>query len=47
MLQYALFIVFLGNYNLSFVEADTDAHCRHSLAGDFVWSLTLSNIDIG
>jgi hypothetical protein len=30
-----------------FVEADTVAHCGHSLAGDFVWSLTLSDIDTG
>jgi hypothetical protein len=27
-----------------FLEADTVAHCGNSLAGDFVWSLTLSDI---
>jgi hypothetical protein len=27
-----------------FVEADTVAHCGNSLAGDFVWSLTLTDI---
>ena len=27
-----------------FVEADTVAHCGMSLAGDFVWSLTLTDI---
>jgi hypothetical protein len=27
-----------------FVEADTVAHCGNSLAGDFVWSLTLTGI---
>jgi len=27
-----------------FLEADTVAHCGHSLAGDFVWSLTLTDI---
>lgn len=30
-----------------FVEADTVAHCGNSLAGDFVWSLTLSDILTG
>jgi hypothetical protein len=30
-----------------FMEADTVAHCGHSLAGDFVWSLTLSDILTG
>lgn len=27
-----------------FVEADTIAHCGNSLAGDFVWSITLTDI---
>lgn len=27
-----------------FVEADTVAHCGNSLAGDFVWSLTMTDI---
>ncbi len=27
-----------------FLEADTVAHCGHSLAGDFVWSITLTDI---
>lgn len=27
-----------------FMEADTVAHCGNSLAGDFVWSLTLTDI---
>jgi hypothetical protein len=27
-----------------FMEADTVAHCGHSLQGDFVWSLTLTDI---
>lgn len=27
-----------------FVEADTVAHCGNSLAGDFVWSLTITDI---
>jgi len=27
-----------------FMEADTVAHCRNSLAGDFVWSLTMTDI---
>ena len=26
-----------------FVEADTVAHCGHSLSGDFVWSLTMTD----
>ncbi len=26
------------------MEADTVAHCGNSLAGDFVWSLTLTDI---
>lgn len=30
-----------------FVEADTVAHCGNSLAGDFIWSLTLTDIDSG
>jgi hypothetical protein len=30
-----------------FVEADTVAHCGNSLAGDFVWSLTLTDIVTG
>lgn len=30
-----------------FVEADTVAHCGTSLAGDFVWSLTLTDIFSG
>ena len=28
-----------------FMEADTVAHCGNSLAGDFVWSLTMTDID--
>jgi len=28
-----------------FMEADTVAHCGNSLAGDFAWSLTLTDID--
>ncbi len=27
-----------------FIEADTVAHCGNSLAGDFVWSLTMTDI---
>ena len=27
-----------------FMEADTVAHCGNSLAGDFVWSLTMTDI---
>lgn len=30
-----------------FVEADTVAHCGNSLAGDFIWSLTLTDINSG
>jgi len=30
-----------------FVEADTLAHCGNSLEGDFVWSLTLTDILLG
>jgi hypothetical protein len=30
-----------------FVEADTVAHCGNSLAGDFIWSLTLTDISSG
>lgn len=30
-----------------FMEADTVAHCGNSLAGDFIWSLTLSDILTG
>ena len=30
-----------------FVEADTVAHCGTSLAGDFVWSLTMTDIVTG
>ena len=30
-----------------FMEADTVAHCGNSLAGDFVWSLTLTDIYSG
>ena len=29
---------------LGFMEADTVAHCGDSLAGDFVWSLTMTDI---
>lgn len=28
-----------------FVEADTVAHCGNSLAGDFIWSLTMTDIE--
>lgn len=30
-----------------FVEADTVAHCGNSMSGDFVWSLTLTDIATG
>jgi hypothetical protein len=30
-----------------FMEADTVAHCGNSLAGDFIWSLTLTDILTG
>ena len=30
-----------------FVEADTVAHCGNSMAGDFIWSLTLTDIHTG
>jgi hypothetical protein len=30
-----------------FIEADTVAHCGNSLAGDFVWSLTMTDILTG
>ena len=30
-----------------FIEADTVAHCGDSLAGDFVWSLTMTDICTG
>lgn len=30
-----------------FMEADTVAHCGNSLAGDFIWSLTLTDIHTG
>jgi hypothetical protein len=30
-----------------FVEADTVAHCGNSIAGDFIWSLTLTDIHSG
>jgi len=30
-----------------FLEADTVAHCGHSLAGDFTWSLVLTDIVTG
>ena len=30
-----------------FVEADTVAHCGNSLAGDFVWTLTMTDIITG
>jgi hypothetical protein len=30
-----------------FMEADTVAHCGNSLAGDFIWSLTLTDIHSG
>lgn len=30
-----------------FMEADTVAHCGNSLAGDFVWGLTLTDILTG
>ena len=38
------------NWDISgpgFVEADTVAHCGNSLAGDFIWSLTLTDIHTG
>ena len=39
-----------GHWDVSqpgFVEADTVAHCGNSLAGDFTWSLTLTDILTG
>ena len=39
-----------GNWDITqpgFVEADTVAHCGNSLAGDFVWSLTMTDIYTG
>lgn len=30
-----------------FMEADTVAHCGNSLAGDFIWSITLTDIKTG
>jgi hypothetical protein len=38
------------NWDISqpgFMEADTVAHCGNSLAGDFIWSLTLTDIHSG
>ena len=38
------------NWDISrpgFVEADTVAHCGNSLAGNFIWSLTLTDINTG
>jgi hypothetical protein len=38
------------NWDISrpgFVEADTVAHCGNSLAGDFIWSLNLTDIHTG
>jgi len=38
------------NWDISgpgFLEADTVAHCGNSLAGDFIWSLTLTDIHSG
>ena len=38
------------NWDISqpgFMEADTVAHCGNSLAGDFIWSLTLTDILTG
>ena len=39
-----------SNWDISqpgFVEADTVAHCGNSLAGSFIWSLTLTDIQTG
>ncbi len=39
-----------SNWDISqpgFMEADTVAHCGNSMAGNFVWSLTLTDIDTG
>jgi hypothetical protein len=39
-----------GNWDITqpgFIEADTVAHCGNSLAGDFVWSLVLTDIFSG
>ena len=39
-----------GTWNVTqpgFIEADTVAHCGDSLAGDFVWSLTMTDICTG
>jgi hypothetical protein len=39
-----------GNWDIGspgFMEADTVAHCGNSLAGDFVWSLTMTDIHTG
>jgi hypothetical protein len=38
------------NWDISqpgFMEADTVAHCGNSLAGDFIWSLTMTDIHTG
>ena len=38
------------NWDISapgFMEADTVAHCGNSMAGDFIWSLTLTDIHSG
>ena len=38
------------NWDISqpgFMEADTVAHCGNSLSGDFIWSLTLTDINTG
>ena len=38
------------NWDISqpgFMEADTVAHCGNSLAGDYIWSLTLTDIHTG
>jgi hypothetical protein len=39
-----------GNWDITrpgFIEADTVAHCGHSLAGNFVWSLVFTDIFSG
>ena len=39
-----------SNWDISqpgFMEADTVAHCGNSLAGDYIWSLTLTDIHTG
>ncbi len=48
--KHAIRLLTTGQWNEKaprFVEADTVAHCGTSLAGDFVWSVTLTDIFSG